>query len=261
MNQYFNLNGYYSNLKTKRLGRPCIYLEQVDSTIDVACEQNPDTIVLAKEQLKGRGQRSNVWQSPFGCAMGSLRVSSRKISYLSKRLCFLQHILALSAAKTLERIDGKKLGKNFIRLKWPNDIVYKPPDRKVGLKIGGVLVNTKDLSDEYDITLSFGINVFNKEPTTCISEIIGNDKNITIDSVVADIMNHLEDYILDLNDERFEELKADYTARCLHINKLVEDEDQGPIRVKEVNDDGYLVGERCTDKKLCIVTKISSFDW
>lgn len=261
MNQFFDINSYYSNLRTKRLGRPCIYLERVESTIDVACNESPHSIVLAKEQLKGRGQKGNVWQSPHGCAMGSLRVLCSKVSYLSTRLCFLQHILVLAAARTLEKIDSKKLGKNNVKLKWPNDIVYKSNNDKRGLKICGVLVHTKDLPEEYDITMSFGLNVFNREPTTCISEIVGPGKKISIDSIVANMMNHLEDYMIHLDEEKFLELKMDYTERSLHINKFIEDELNGRVKVKEVDDDGFLVGERCSDRRRCTVTKINSFDW
>lgn len=261
MDQFFNLPSYYSNLRTKRLGRPCIYLDQVDSTIDVACKEKPDTIVLARQQLKGRGQKGHTWQSPNGCAMGSLRVLCQKVSYLSTRLCFLQHILVLAAAKTLENIDSNKLGKNRLRLKWPNDIVYKGIDDKHSMKIGGVLVHTKDCIDDYDITMSFGLNVFNQKPTTCVSDIVGPSKKISIDSIVADMMNHLESYIFDLDEEKFLELKSDYEQRSIHMNKFVEDELNGRVKVLELNDEGYLEGERCSDHRRCVITKILSYDW
>lgn len=253
---FFDLDSYYSRLKTKQLGKPCIYLDKVESTIEVAASQKPDTIVLAKEQLKGRGQRNNVWESHAGCAMGSLRIACKKLSPLATRLCFLQHILVLAAAKTLDQIDDKKLGKNNIRLKWPNDIIYTNHADQKGLKIGGVLVHTREQDDDYDITLSFGLNVFNSRPTTCINDIIGPTKHVTIDSIVAGMMNNLEQYTYGLDDEKFQQLKMDYTERCLQMNKLIEDESNGRVKVREINDDGYLVGERCSDHRLCTITKI-----
>lgn len=260
MTSFFNLDAYYSNLKTKRIGRPCIYLDKISSTIDVASCETSGTIVLAKQQINGRGQRGNVWQSPLGCAMASLKLSCPKQSYLGSKLCFLQHILVLMAARTLEQLDPRMLGKDAIGLKWPNDIVYKNPDVKQGQKIGGVLVNCRDDMLDFDMTLSFGLNVFNREPTTCISDILGPSRHISIDSVVAGMMNNLEKYLLDLDEERFAELKEEYVDRCIHMKKCVEDENHGRARVKELNDDGYLLGERCSDGKLCIITKIMSYD-
>lgn len=256
MKPFFNVEAYYSHLKTTHLGRPCIYLETVDSTIDVAAREAPNSIVIARTQLKGRGQRTNVWQSPPGCAMGSIRMVCRKIAPLGSRLCFLQHIMVLVAANTLEQIDSLRLGKRNIRLKWPNDIIYSSTDNKSELKIGGVLVQTREQDDEFDITLSFGLNVFNSEPTTCIKDILGFSREISIESIVADMMNQLERYTYELDDEKFEQLKMDYTRRCIQMNKLIEDENNGQVRVRAVNDDGYLIGERCTDGKLCTITKI-----
>lgn len=256
MSQFFNIDSYYSQLKTKYLGRPCIFLDRVESTIDIANQKPPNTIVLAKEQIKGRGQRNNVWHSPVGCAMGSIRLACAKVSLLASKLCFLQHIMVIVAAKTLEQLDTERLGKNRIGLKWPNDIIYTNPSSNNQLKIGGVLVQSVEKNDDYDITLSFGLNVFNSEPTTCIRDIIGNSKLISIESLVANMVNSLEQYTYELDDEKFHNLKLNYIERCLQMNKMIEDETNGRVRVYDVNDDGYLVGERCSDQKLCTVTKI-----
>lgn len=256
MDRTFDIDSYYSQLKTKYLGRPCVFLDRVESTIDEANQKSPNTIVLAKEQLKGRGQRNNVWHSPAGCAMGSIRLLCAKISPLASRICFLQHIMVIVAAKTLEQLDSDRLGKNRIGLKWPNDIIYTNPSDSTQMKIGGVLVQSAEKSNDYDITLSFGLNVFNSEPTTCIKDIIGNSEQLSIESLVANMMNHLENYTYELNDEKFHTLKLDYIERCLQMNKLIEDETNGRVKVKDVNDDGYLVGERCSDHRLCTVSKI-----
>lgn len=242
MTNLFDLESYYSKLSTKYLGRPCIYLDRVESTIDIATREPENTLVLAKEQTSGRGQRSNTWHSPAGCAMGSVRLACRKVSPLAGRLCFLQHILALTIAKTLEKIDGNKLGKDRIKLKWPNDIIYCNISGE-NTKIGGVLVHSQETADQFDVTLSFGLNVLNREPTTCISDIVGST-DIKIDSIIADIMNNLEKDT-DLYDEsQFQDMKQNYIERCLQINKLVEDECHGHVLAKGVNDDGFLVAEK-----------------
>lgn len=256
MSSFFNFDAYYRHLKTKYLGRPCIFLDRVESTIDVADRKPQHTIVLAREQLNGRGQRTNIWHSPVGCAMGSIRLACTKSEALASRLCFLQHIMVIVAAKTLEQLYGEKLGKDRIGLKWPNDIIYTNPISNSQMKIGGVLVHTVDRVNNYDITLSFGLNVFNSKPTTCVQDIIGNFELISMESLVANMLNSLEEYTYELNDEKFYDLKLKYIERCLQMNKLIEDETNGMVKIIDVNDDGYLVGERCSDQKLCTVTKI-----
>lgn len=254
MARLFNLENYYSKLKTNSLGRPCIFLDKVDTTIDAVQQEPKNTLVMAKEQTKGRGQRANIWHSPVGCAMGSIRLNCLKVSPLAKRLCFVQHIVALSTAWTLEKLDSR-LGKNRIGLKWPNDIIYLCPETAQQLKIGGILVHTMECVDSYDITLSFGLNVFNEEPTTCIKKILGSEDGVSMDTIVAEIMNHLEEYTYGLDDEKFNHARMDYIGRCIQINKLIQDETHGSVRVKDVDDNGYLIGEK-SDHQLCTITKI-----
>lgn len=253
----FSLESYYLRLRTKKLGRPCLYLDRVESTIEVAEKQKYNTLVLAKEQTNGRGQRGNKWISPVGCAMASLRIECPKISPLAKRLCFLQHIMAMSAAWALEKIDPVRLGREYIALKWPNDIVYK----RGLLKLGGILVKTLDRPDHHDVTLSFGLNVHNREPTTCIEEILSsgtsNDNiDLSIDSVIADIMNNLEYYTYELDDNKFKRIKEEYESRCLQMNKVVLDAEHGTILVKGVSDEGYLIGEDSLSGRSRTITRI-----
>lgn len=252
MTEFFNLDSYYSNLSTKYLGRPCKYFDQVESTIDVATREPSNTLVLAKEQTKGRGQRTNTWHSPAGCAMGSIKLACRKVSPLAGKLCFLQHIMALTIAKTLEQIDRNKLGKERIKLKWPNDLIYCNASGET-IKIGGVLVHSQEDQDQFDVTLSFGLNVLNKEPTICIKDIV-DSSDIRMDSLIARIMNNLENHTDIYDENKFQDIKQEYIERCLQINKPVEDEHHGRVLAREVNDDGFLVAEK--NGKLCTVTRI-----
>lgn len=249
----FILENYYSYLKTLSLGRPCIFVEQTESTIIEAFDQPNGTVVVAGQQTKGRGQRDNVWFSPKGCAMASLKLTCAKTSFLGNRISFLQHIVGLSILRALETIDRDKLGKSNIKLKWPNDIIYTT--NKDQPKIGGILVNSQDSGNLFAIVVSFGLNIFNKEPTTCLSNIT-QKTNLSIEQVVAQVFNNFEDYIYELNDTKFNLIKHEYIERCLYSKNIVEDEINGSVRVTNIDDDGFLVGERVQDKKSCTVTNI-----
>lgn len=79
-----------------------------------------------------------------------------------------------------------------IRIKWPNDIYYVPPGTpqapvlpppsvplpdgtapmSVPLKLGGCLIHTSWMSDRFNVVVGIGLNVSNRQPTTCIEEIL-----------------------------------------------------------------------------------------
>jgi biotin--protein ligase len=53
-----------------------------------------------------------------------------------------------------------------VRIKWPNDIYSG------GLKIGGALIHTSWKGDRFGVTCGIGLNVANREPTTCLEAIL-----------------------------------------------------------------------------------------
>ncbi|MCH7775143.1 MAG: biotin--[acetyl-CoA-carboxylase] ligase, partial [Gemmatimonadetes bacterium] len=73
-------DGLDATALSARLGAPnCVALERVTSTLDIIHQLAEDgaphgTLVLADEQVKGRGRRSRYWHSPRGSGvwLGSL---------------------------------------------------------------------------------------------------------------------------------------------------------------------------------------------
>jgi len=68
---YFQPHKYFRNLYSKRLGHLLAYSPQVSSTQDVAriLYENlnvKDMVVVAETQTKGRGRRTNQWQTELG---------------------------------------------------------------------------------------------------------------------------------------------------------------------------------------------------
>lgn len=57
-----------------------------------------------------------------------------------------------------------------LRLKWPNDIYA---DTQEGLKkVGGLLVNSNFVRDEFLLVIGCGINLNNPQPTVSINDVI-----------------------------------------------------------------------------------------
>lgn len=142
-----------SNLCTRLLGREIIYLPCVGSTSDIAWRlaqigAREGILVLAEEQVAGRGRRGRSWQAPYG---SSLLVSLllRPI-FLPPRRAFL--VTALAGLAVAQAIAGET--GLAPRLKWPNDVMLG--ERKVC----GILVDLEGEADRLSwAVVGWGLNV------------------------------------------------------------------------------------------------------
>ncbi len=134
------------------LGRPLLERDELDSTSALlkrlANEGAPEgTTVVARSQLRGRGQQSRRWFSPPDLGL-----------YLSVLLrppwaAGDSGSLALLAGLALATACGD-VGVKAVRLKWPNDVLAG------GRKIGGILVEPTLRGARLEFAvLGFGVNV------------------------------------------------------------------------------------------------------
>ena len=117
------------------IGNKQLHFEQVTSTNDIAWQYAGDMesnglVVVADEQLSGRGRRGDTWVSPPGSAV-----------YLSMLLdpvvsCRHPVMLTIWAGLGVCSMIEKKLSLNP-QLKWPNDVLIK------GKKVCGILVEQR----------------------------------------------------------------------------------------------------------------------
>ena len=123
---------------------------QVSSTLDVlhelAARGAPHgTVVVAEEQLEGRGSRGRTWHSPPGGLWYSIlcRPGEAAVDVLSLRV-------GLAVARTMEAIADVER----IPLKWPNDVMLG--DRK----LGGLLCEARWAGSSVGwVAVGIGINV------------------------------------------------------------------------------------------------------
>jgi BirA family transcriptional regulator, biotin operon repressor / biotin---[acetyl-CoA-carboxylase] ligase len=132
-------------------------LTQVSSTLDVlhayATRGAPHgTVVVAEEQLQGRGTRGRTWHSPPGGLWFSILyrdIGEPAIEVLSLRV-------GLAVVATVESVvPGIRLG-----LKWPNDVMLGER------KLGGVLCEARWHGAMLEwIAVGLGLNLANPVPT------------------------------------------------------------------------------------------------
>lgn len=132
--------------------RPLRFYEQVNSTQDVALQwlqqgAPAGAVVIADEQLKGRGRQGRIWHTPPGVALALSVILKPSRDQLSQ----ITMLGALAIAETLDGLDAPD-----VTIKWPNDV------RLRGRKVSGVLPeavwNGEQLSG---VALGMGINVRN----------------------------------------------------------------------------------------------------
>jgi BirA family biotin operon repressor/biotin-[acetyl-CoA-carboxylase] ligase len=128
----------------------CLVLRSVSSTLDLVHELAEEgapagTVVLAEEQVRGRGRGGRRWHSPAG--------SGILLGYLHRpRHSSVAGVLALRVGLAV----GETLAALGIDawLKWPNDVVVR------GRKAGGILCEARSVSGEVAwVGVGLGLNV------------------------------------------------------------------------------------------------------
>jgi BirA family biotin operon repressor/biotin-[acetyl-CoA-carboxylase] ligase len=121
---------FVQNLK---IGTPFIELQQVDSTNNYATGlvhagmAQSGTVVLAHEQVKGRGQRNKQWLTK---GTGNITMSTIIEPQLGTEKLFL---FSMSVANGVQRFFNNLVADD-VTIKWPNDLYWR--DRKAG----GILI-------------------------------------------------------------------------------------------------------------------------
>jgi BirA family transcriptional regulator, biotin operon repressor / biotin---[acetyl-CoA-carboxylase] ligase len=139
-------------LKTKIFGKEIYSYEKVDSTNDIAYRLAEEgcsggAIVLADEQVKGKGRLGRSWSSPPGSGVYLSCIIRPDI--LPNEVSKITLVAALACANTIRNISGLEA-----MIKWPNDILLSSK------KVCGILTEMKAELDRVDFAvLGMGINV------------------------------------------------------------------------------------------------------
>lgn len=146
------------------------YLEKCTSTQDIAISMaqagvQEYTVIVAEEQLRGRGRRGRMWVSP----QGGLWFSIILRNYAVKDLTIMNLVMGLSIIYGIKSLYGLEVG-----MKWPNDIMIS------NKKIGGVLIEGSIEGNEVKyVVAGIGINMNNdipnelKDKASSLKEILG----------------------------------------------------------------------------------------
>lgn len=104
-------------------------------------------LLLADQQLAGRGRNGRTWVSETGRSLTASLALERDL--LPGRLVGLSLVVGVSLARSLvaHGVD--------VRLKWPNDLIEPASAGKAG----GILVETRQQAGRYRVVVGFGLNL------------------------------------------------------------------------------------------------------
>jgi len=232
-----------SRLDTRLIGSGILYYPSVESTNDVAralaaSGSEEGIVVLADEQVSGRGRRGRRWFAPAGtCLLFSLLLRPPLTPQQCARLTMA---CSLALAEGVEDETGL-----VIELKWPNDLLIE------GRKVAGILteVVTEGERVAYAI-VGIGLNVnldftapdmaFLEGQATSLSRELGAP--VAREPLLASILNRLEVRYLALCDGWLPH--QEWRARLVTLHQQVVVSGLGSKlegRVEDVDHDGALL--------------------
>ncbi|MEQ8579721.1 MAG: biotin--[acetyl-CoA-carboxylase] ligase [Balneola sp.] len=141
---------FQQDLTTTWLGQELILLEEIDSTNNYAKKIEkavPGTVILAEDQITGKGQHKKIWTSEPGKNLTfSIVFTPTKADRIS--------LLTLACASAIEDVVCKYFDDCSIDLKWPNDVICD------GKKISGLLTEVIHNGNKIDrVIVGIGLNV------------------------------------------------------------------------------------------------------
>ncbi len=230
-------------LNTDFIGRNIYYFQSIDSTNkkakEIAFEEKEGTILVAEEQLQGKGRLGRQWISPKGKGIWLSIILKPKVDPL--KVAKITLLGAAAVHKALANMGIKS------QIKWPNDILID------GKKICGILTEmSAELNMINYVVMGIGINVNLDHIPEDLSDRatsikIVEEKEIDRKELLANILNEFEEIYIDLKDK---DSVSKAIGICRENSALIGKEvriirgDEVRIgKALDINEEGHLVVE------------------
>jgi BirA family biotin operon repressor/biotin-[acetyl-CoA-carboxylase] ligase len=209
--------------------------------LDRAASELPSGAVLATEiQSAGRGRRGRAWTSGLG---GALTFSLMwRFERGAGALTGLSLVVGIAVVRALSRLGGSE-----VRLKWPNDVLYR------GRKLGGILIEVQgDALGPATAVIGIGINVrmppawrdrIDQPVADAVEAGVGHDRN----RLLANVLEELAEWLDAFSRQGFAPLEPEFRRwHALQDAEVVVRPGQGaPVqgRARGTAEDGSLLVE------------------
>ncbi|RDC56768.1 biotin--[acetyl-CoA-carboxylase] ligase [Pedobacter chinensis] len=203
-----------NTFSTLFVGQNLIKLKEVDSTNnflkELVSKSEPlpeGTVIMADNQIAGRGQQGSVWQTQAGKNISTSVYLKPSFLPLNKQF-YLNIAVSLAVSDTLSHFIPEG-----IKIKWPNDIYHL--DRK----LGGILIeNILTGAFIKSSVIGIGLNINQKDfadnishRATSVIQIL--QKEVQLDVIIQKLFVFMEKYYLILKSGNFSILQNIYLEK------------------------------------------------
>lgn len=212
-------NEIQAGLATRYLGKKVVYEKSVTTTQDIAHRLAREgalegTIVVADEQVGGKGRLGRPWYSPIATGISMSMILRPKIP--PQQAPQLTLLAAVAVIRGIEAVTGLKCD-----IKWPNDILLN------GKKLVGILTEMQADPDQINsVIIGIGINVNQVSFPDEIKEIatsimIEKQAEINRAQVIKSILEKLEELYETFLSEGFLPIKKMWESHAITIGKRI----------------------------------------
>ncbi len=234
------------------IGENLIELNETDSTNSYASRLLYDglpvegTVIMARYQTIGRGQRGSAWESEPG---KNLLVSY--ILYpsfiLPARFFVLNQAISLGVYDCIRAFTSKQ-----VAIKWPNDILVE--DKKIaGLLLENAIRENRFVSCIAGIGINLNQQKFNQHNPPATSIINLESASVAPESVLEQLNKSIDKWYMLLKAGSFKKIQTEY-QKVLYRKNIVSKFERGKIRfdgtIKGVNEMGQLIIADANDHEL-----------
>ncbi|TYB74415.1 biotin--[acetyl-CoA-carboxylase] ligase [Bizionia saleffrena] len=169
------------------------------------------TVVVAKQQTQGRGQRGTVWNVNPGENL-TFSVFKDFLDLKIEHQFYISIAISLALVDTLNAFKIKK-----VSVKWPNDILSE--NKKLcGILIENVIKNNALDSSIIGVGLNVNQKIFINLPRAT-SMALQEQHLFELDEVLLVFLKHLKDYFKDLEAGLLSKLHTTYETHLFRNNK------------------------------------------
>ncbi len=211
-----------SRLTTNILGHHIELHPQVGSTNDLVKQaarrgEAEGLVIVAEEQLTGRGRLGRTWVAPPGCCvLCSVLLRPR---FSPQHAFYVTIAAAVAIHRAIRAVGGGALSPT---IKWSNDVLLN------GRKVSGILSESEFTGGEWDFSvLGFGINVnlqreqFGDLRDTATSLSAELRREVDRAEVLATVLNELDSIYLLLQGGQFGPVHAEWAAALETLGRRV----------------------------------------
>lgn len=223
---------------TKVINVTLLELAECESTNDIMMEfirtktAQEGLLVITWNQLKGRGQRENSWESEKGKNIAMSLCLQPSFLGLDE-VFYLTMIISLSLVEVFNKIGVEA------SIKWPNDI-YVEDEKISGVLIENILKGSKVVNTIVGVGINVNQTDFEEPKAISVCSIL--DKEVPLTLIVKDLVNSLDKYysILKRGERK---VLSDLYHRYLYRKDVLRSYDDGEIFegvIQGVNKTGQL---------------------